>query len=199
MNECTFQTDWFSMHIPVWETHLGAMKSQPDIHALEIGCFEGRATCWLLQNILIHPTARITCIDPLESPKQFTDWASGNKVDIADLEVHFMHNINAIGATEKVTLHKASSRDILPQLTDQFDVMYIDGSHYTEDVAFDAKHAWPLLKKKGICIFDDYLLHEAFTLPDTVRPCDAIDAFLILYKDELETLRKDKQVIVQKK
>ncbi len=36
---------------------------RPGLRFLEIGCFEGRATVWMLTNVLTHPTCRIDVID----------------------------------------------------------------------------------------------------------------------------------------
>ena len=49
---------------------------------------------------------------------------------------------------------------MLPQLLDEdqkFDVIYVDGSHFADDVLTDGINAWRLLKQGGIMIFDDLL------------------------------------------
>ena len=47
-----FTTEWFKSHIFVWEQALQGFKNKPNLNFLEIGCFEGMATVWLLENIL---------------------------------------------------------------------------------------------------------------------------------------------------
>lgn len=43
-----------------------------------------------------------------------------------------------------------------PTSVQQFDLIYIDGSHMRVDVMMDAVLAWPLLKAGGVMVFDDY-------------------------------------------
>lgn len=58
----TFTSDFFKGNIPNWERWLAPFKGQP-VTALEIGSYEGRSACWLLENILTHPDARLLCVD----------------------------------------------------------------------------------------------------------------------------------------
>jgi hypothetical protein len=47
---------------------------------------------------------------------------------------------------------------LLPQLLEEkqeFDVIYVDGSHFADDVLTDGITAWRLLKKDGVLIFED--------------------------------------------
>jgi hypothetical protein len=47
-----FSQDWFSQHIPIWTRLLHEFKGKAGLRVLEIGTFEGRSTCWLLENIV---------------------------------------------------------------------------------------------------------------------------------------------------
>ena len=38
-----------------------------------------------------------------------------------------------------------------------FDLIYIDGMHYSQNVLFDAVSSFKLAKEGGVIIFDDYL------------------------------------------
>jgi len=60
----TFSQDWFTYNIPIWEKALADYKDKPGINYLEIGVFEGMSVLWMLENILTHPTAKVTGIDP---------------------------------------------------------------------------------------------------------------------------------------
>ena len=53
----------FIIQIPTWGKVLGPLKGKPDIHYLEIGVNQGRSAIWMLENILTHPTAKLTGID----------------------------------------------------------------------------------------------------------------------------------------
>jgi predicted O-methyltransferase YrrM len=60
-----FSYDWFSTRIPQWERQVaGRFAGKPGLRFLEIGSFEGRSACWLLQNVLTDPSVRLTCVDP---------------------------------------------------------------------------------------------------------------------------------------
>jgi len=48
------------------------------------------------------------------------------------------------------------SKEVVPSLKQKFDYIYIDGSHLYEDVKADIENSWPLLKKGGIMVCDDY-------------------------------------------
>jgi hypothetical protein len=60
---------------------------------------------------------------------------------------------------------------------------------------------WPLLKKGGILIFDDYL-YEDFNgkiLAEEEKPKKAIDAFLYAYKDYIDIIYDSYQCVIKKK
>ena len=44
-----FNEDWFSGHIPLWETLFADRKGCPRLAGLEIGSYEGRSASWLLE------------------------------------------------------------------------------------------------------------------------------------------------------
>jgi hypothetical protein len=52
----TFTQDWFSRSIPGWQFILSRMiQKTPHLRILEVGVFEGRSTCWLLENFCKTP------------------------------------------------------------------------------------------------------------------------------------------------
>jgi len=57
-----FSEDWVSENPATWNHILGPFKGKPNVHALEVGRFEGRSALWFLENILTDPTASITCV-----------------------------------------------------------------------------------------------------------------------------------------
>jgi hypothetical protein len=58
----TFIADWFSGNIASFWKHLKTLRGTP-CSILEIGCFEGRASTWLLQNIATSPDSRLLGLD----------------------------------------------------------------------------------------------------------------------------------------
>jgi predicted O-methyltransferase YrrM len=188
-----FTADWFSGHAENWRRYLGHLAGRAKLAFLEIGSFEGRATTWLLENILTHPTSRIDCVDTfLGSPEHL---AMG--IDLAGLEDRFDHNIRATGAARKVNKLNGRSGDCLRGLRPaSYDFAYVDGSHSARDVLEDAVLCFGLLKLGGLMIFDDYdwhLLHD-----DPQHPKVAIDAFLAIYAKELIIHDVDYQVVVER-
>lgn len=174
-----FTRDFFTNHISNWKKYLNLFAEKPGINALEIGSFQGISSCWLLDNILTHPSATITCIDPF--------WAS--------YERYFDANIAKTNASSKVLKLKGLSEKVLSSLTPNFyDFIYIDGNYASDVVLYDAVLSWKLLKVGGIIIFDDYLLSEKIDSPKR-----GIDLFLCWYQSTLEVIYKDYQVFVKKR
>lgn len=177
-----FTTDWFTMRIPKWREMLKPFKGQPDIHYLEIGVSEGRSALWMLENILTHPTAKITCLDIFINKTKYK---------------RFLSNLILSGFLDKAIMIKGRSQITLKTLPlNSYDIVYIDGSHTAPDVLADAVLSWDLLKKGGIIIFDDYMLD--WELPPQDRPKIAIEAFLRIHKNELQKLHQGYQIIVKK-
>lgn len=172
-----FHYNWFTHNIRVWQQQLQSFAHRA-IAILEIGSFEGMATCWLLDYILTHPAAKITCVD-----LYFQD--------------NFNHNIAQTNASHKVTKLSGNSHHILPTLTaNQYDIVYIDGSHQAEDVKQDATLAWDLLKLGGVMIFDDYLL----PMPENPHqePKIGIDTFLQSIAQKYKVLHQEYQLLIEK-
>lgn len=192
----TYQSDWFTAQIPLWEKYLNEYKGKEHISFLEIGSFEGRSAVWLLTNILTSSSAHLTCIDTFSGS---IENQTKHGIDLSQIEKNFDSNIKETGAADKVTKIKDySSRafQTLPILSQ--DVIYIDGSHTAPDVLSDGVMYFHLLKVGGIMIFDDYEWNEeGMTGLDTPQP--AIDAFLSIYEEKVEVLFKGIQVIIRKK
>lgn len=129
---------------------------RPNLNLLEVGSFEGMSTCWFIENVLTHPTSRITCIDiAFEGP--------------------FDCNVDQSGGGEKVTKLPGDSATLLRMLSpDSFDFIYIDGDHSCSAARTDAELAWPLLKRGGVIVFDDYGYDVALMGDD---PRSGIDGF----------------------
>lgn len=174
-----FTSDWHSLHIPVWETHLAEFDGRP-VRCLEIGSHEGRSAVWIAQHLLSHPEATLTCIDT---------WPD------ADAERRFDANIAETGRGTQVRKLKVDSWPGLLTQSTGFDIIYIDGSHEGRDVLTDAILAFRLLRSGGLLIFDDY---ENVPPSAWQPPRPAIDAFLLLWGDRLAVVHRAAQVIVRK-
>jgi predicted O-methyltransferase YrrM len=188
-----FKELWFDMNIVPWCVTFSRIFNRADaVRILEIGSWEGRSTLFLLT---YFTQGHLTAVDT---------WAGGDEYqynatpDLRDLEVRFDGNLAPCVA--RLTKRKGSSRHVLPQLLDEqqkFDVIYVDGSHFADDVLTDGIIAWRLLKQGGVLIFDDVL--SPFYLRAQANPAWAIKLFLKYHEGEYNILNAGYQVILQKK
>lgn len=181
----TTQPEWTnSWAVPyhgLWRKHLGKFVGV-EAHALEIGSYEGRSSCFFVGNILTHENSTLDCVDP---------WL------VPGTEERFQHNIDALGCRAKMHIHKGAS-DTLPLDGKEWSFVYVDGWHSAKAALFDAVRAWVSLKKGGVLIWDDY----QWCINEKKRvdcPKMAIDAFLNVCENELKVLHIGGQVIVEKK
>lgn len=185
--------DWYAIKIHVFLKGIGQMAGRASLSFLEVGCFEGRATTWILENLLTHTTDYIDCIDTFSG--SFEHHAMS--IDLPSLESRFDHNVALTGSAHKVTKFKGRSGDRLRELRlASYDIAYIDGSHYARDVLEDAVLCHGLVKPGGFLIFDDYNWDQLQGHPQ--HPRVAIDAYLAIYRDELAVRHVGYQVIVQR-
>ena len=193
-----YTSDWFSNTIVNFEYIKFNHKSDFN-RILEIGCHEGRSTCWMLQNML-SDTGTITCIDPFanyhinpftgEKPTEDRTWENRFRVNTAEVKKP-EQNIDVHVALSFPTLAKF----IVEQR--EFDFVYIDGNHCCDAVMADAVMAWSLLKPGGFMLFDDYLFEDE---PDVLdRGKIAIDAFCTSFSRQLDFYFINYQLAIRKK
>jgi hypothetical protein len=180
-----FTADWFSPAIPTWEKALASYVGQPDLRYLEVGVFQGRSLLWVLENVATHPSSRLTGVDLSAT--------------------YSAENVKLSGAADRIEMLEGRSQSVLRRLPeDSFDIIYIDGSHRGDDVLADAVLAWPLLRQGGTLIFDDYRWHtgegvnDSLVLPTELRPKEAIDAFVTLFRDQLTIVDRSHQLILRR-
>jgi len=177
-----FTTDWFTPQSPAWSEHvLPALPPSP--RWLEIGSFEGRSACWILDNV---PGIKVTCVDPFFDPTEPT---------FRDYESRF--DKNTAGRVEKV---KSRSLGFLASAIREgrvWDGCYI-GDHEAKSVLEDFVLAWHCVVVGGFIVFDDYPWqqppHRALQLP----PAPAVDSCLSIYASRIKVLHKGYQVILRK-
>jgi predicted O-methyltransferase YrrM len=184
-----FTQDWFSRSIPSWQFLLSRItQKRPHLRVLEVGVFEGKSTCWLLENFCKSPESAIVAID------SFQGGIEHKGMELATLRARFESNIAAVGSAAKVEIREGYS---LPQLvrlvaegTEPFDFISIDASHQAPDVLGDAVLGFQLLNPGGVMAFDDYLWSpmRPGTENPLLLPKAAIDAFTTLYSQKLRIL-----------
>lgn len=190
-----FTNTWFGPRISaVWD--LLFQGSQPS-RALEIGCYEGASTCYMIRRFARNHPLELHCVDT---------WTGGVEhqpgghfeTDMREVEARFDQNtriaLDAAGHPVELVKHKGASDGCLARLLvdkqhGYFDFIYIDGSHQAADVLCDAVLGFRLLKVGGIIAFDDFLWREPQASLNLLRcPKLAIDAFSTLHFDRLKAV-----------
>jgi len=187
--EYEFTDDGFSRNVSAWAQLTIHLKPA---RILEVGSFEGRSTCYLVENCSKLKAIEIYCVDT---------WEGGSGHDpnaLSDVERRFDRNVararqRSSHAASVKKIKKASTRalaEIFARQEAPFDLIYVDGSHRAADVLADAVLAFQLLRVGGIMIFDDYLWH---TEPEGEQdplgmPKPAIDAFINMFQRKLRVI-----------
>lgn len=155
---------------------------------LQIGAFTGDASIWLLDHF---PTSCLVDVDT---------WAGSDEPEHADIDwgaVEKVYNERTVAYRDSGRLFKrvGASREVLRQMTGQFDFIYIDGDHTPTGVLSDAVNAFRLLKVDGLLAFDDYrwLPHGG-----GMGPGLAVDAFRTVFAEELELIHLGAQAWFRK-
>lgn len=188
-----FSCDWFTPNTEgAWEEFASYMKYLP-IRALEVGCFEGRASTWMLMNLLLHPSSNLVAIDNFKCSAQ----RQGTNSNEATKEM-FVRNIEQTGSSRKVNLVEEPFEEYSLKLpNNSFDFIYLDGDHREESVLRDARECWRLLDEGGILVMDDY----GWTPPNYWlygHPSVAIEEFEKEVGQNATLLRKGYQAIYKK-
>ena len=185
-----FTVDWFSLHIPVWSQLLDQKRPS---RIVEIGAYEGRSTCYLIETCCIERRLDLWSIDT---------WEGGVDNDptvMGDVERRFDHNVAHArtkathpAAVEKMkSLSSAALAGLLAGGgAGTMDMVYVDGSHQAPDVLSDAVMGFALLKVGGLMIFDDYLWHIQPPLQkDPLNmPKPGIDAFMNIFMRKMNII-----------
>lgn len=167
--EPTFTTDWSDSiaHWPKLFAEL-CLVGRPGLRFLEVGCFEGRTTLWLLDHVLTGPGSSVVVIDPFGHDGQLE---------------RFTRNLGGNVGAGRATVRQGESGMVLREHTlGSFDFVYIDGDHSAQAVLADAVLAWPLLRPGAAVVFDDYWWPEKGPLDS---PGIAVDAFAACYAREI--------------
>ena len=194
MSDYQFTHNWFPWGPQIWPEIIQFLPTRKDF--LEIGSYEGRSTVWTIEHMM-EDGGEIVCIDTWEGGAEHTNG------EMDGSKVRFDNNIKVVREkfpNRNVSACTGRSVDWLAALIQekrQFDFIYIDGSHIAKDVLTDACMAWPLLKKEGLLVFDDYLWRIP-NMTTVQRPKIAIDSFVNIFESELAMVHNGYQLIVRK-
>jgi len=187
-----FSHTWFDGSIPLWVKLLSPMRdARPDAEMLEIGSWEGRSSVFLLG---FFPQGHLTAVDTWAGGDEHRDYEA-----LGEVERRFDRNVAQFGSC--VSKRKGSSSLVLAQLAAEkrecFDLVFVDGSHFADDVMLDAVYSWRLLRQDGIMIFDDYLWRfERYGWKR--NPAKAVNHFLGLVEGDFELLHVGHQLALRK-
>lgn len=181
-----YTNDWFVQNAYAWDDTLADLKGKP-IKGIELGCFEGRATVWLQENIFTHPDSMLDCVDIWQDAGVY------GPVPMSDVERRFRANTKEFKNLTIKKMHTAKYlRDARPA-----DFIYVDADHTAAGCLVDGVLSHLLLRPGGIIIFDDYLWAGLAHAPNVCR--GAIDAFMECFAEMYDVLYLGKQVILRKR
>lgn len=193
-----FTTDWFSWHVDIWKTIFSQTGIVPS-NVLEIGCYEGRSTVWIMENLMAGRDSLLVAVDA---------WSGADEAEqrrMAEVEARFDRNIAIASRRQpavRVEKAKGKSVDSLSALLSQgrknsFDFIYVDGSHKASDVLSDLVLAFYLCRAGGLIFCDDYLWEMSNDLPEA--PKLAIDNFVACFHRKLRIIpERNYQLYLQK-
>jgi len=127
----------------------------PNCRVLEIGVAEGNTMVELLKR---NPTLTYLGIDPWKWSIELTQPPHGlsqlkSQEDIDKWYEGVLRLLEDFDGRGEII--KGTSKEIIPQLTELFDVIHIDGDHTYEGCKWDIDNTISLLKEDGVMVIDD--------------------------------------------
>lgn len=155
---------------------------------LELGSHEGVAACYLIDSLGKNKPLEIHCVDVWDECEDVS------KEESKLIEARFDKNLSIAikNSKNKINLfkHKNKSHVILSEMIvngiNDFDLIYIDASHYAQNVLTDAVLSYRLLKTGGMIIFDDYLWSGDEDI--LYYPKIAIDSFVNVFSHDIKLI-----------
>ena len=188
-----FDYDWFTNHIPTWLKAFESSKfnKESSLQCLEIGSWQGMSAFFTLNYFY---NAKLSCVDIWKGSDEHQ---STNKLNIVN-SIEQVFDSNLILFKNRLSKFKLSSYEFFNNFyePEKYNLIYIDGSHHSDDVIVDAFKAFEMLKVGGIMIFDDYFWN--YYKEKICNPAGAINSFLRIKKHQLHIVCFDDQVVIRK-
>ena len=179
--------DWFTHNIN--NLDLIFKKKQlysKELSMLELGSYEGNSSVFFLK---YFQKIKLTCVDTFEGSIE-----QGNK-NFDKVFENFKFNTK--NYKDRVEVFRLKSKEFFKNTNDSnFDLIYIDGSHYAKDVFEDATNSFDVLNKNGYIIFDDFLWDFYENIND--NPIGGVKLFIKKNFFKLKIISIGYQIIIQK-
>lgn len=153
---------------------------------LEIGSHEGASACFLVDNLLNHEESTLTCVDPFDVNDSTSPVTN-------ETFILFESNILKSKWPSKVKLEKMYSSDFFKNVDQQYNLIYIDGSHLLPDITIDFENSLRLVAPGGIIWMDDYLGGGNYDIKNH------IDSLFRANEDKLEIIIQGYQIAFRRK
>lgn len=207
-----YHVDWFSEHASGWQAVLGGrgIEKKRGARALFVGCYEGQAVEWLLDNVMVGAGAEVVVVDDPEGDEKGACVSfRGNDVWNPGAHDALRHNMAVLAtrtrSKEKVRidlrLGPRSQADELRRMAagsrggKTFDVVYIDSRSSMHAMECGVL-AFPLLRPGGVMVFTNYTHGR---MHDYACPKRGIDGFLDAYAPAVRVLRPAFHLFLEKR
>ena len=188
MTNIILKTEWEH-----WDKYLSKFVGQK-INCLDIGAYTGEATCWMLNNLCGNPYSKVFSIDTWETTTEYDNYTN-------EVEKIFDQAIEKTGKENHHVKMKMPYNTALHNLKEGkfiiFDLIFINATHVKTDILTSAILSWDILNEEGILIFDDYKKLESKD-KNVNKNNIAIDSFVSVFENQLKTLYKETQYIIEK-
>lgn len=182
-----FSSGFTDVDLQVLARCLQPLQPLENLKALVMGSQDGRMTCWLLDNVLLHPTARLAYIYPIEASASEQTWLE-----------RFEANIAHTGVAEKVHKLAGVPRDVLrSQPYNSYQLIMISSVSTASELLELAVLSWSLLAVGGMILFTDYGL-DTRSGSTQLQLKSAIDAFSTVFFDKLKRLHQGNDILLEK-
>ncbi len=188
INKKNFSNKWFLNNFYIFNYFLPKDKNAK-FDYLEIGCFEGLSSLYVLSK---YNAVNAFLIDVWDMPNPNSKTLSNN---FDKVEKAFDENLSDYTFTKVKDDSVISMRKLLKE-DKSFDFIYIDGSHNGEDILSDAIEAFKILKKDGLIFFDDFLQYDKSR---DLQSYEGIEKFLTLYSNFLKIEYFQNNLVVRKR
>lgn len=187
--------DWFTTNIPYWLSVFEQFdfNKKENLKALEIGSWEGLSSHFFLSTL---QGATLTCVDTWAGADEHKSGDAATSQVLSKIESVFDRNLNAYQS--RLKKYKGTSYAYFNDhsFRNEFDFIYVDGSHHVDDVIIDAIRCFQMLKVGGVMVFDDYFWKY---YPNPIdNPASAVNCFLRLKKGAYRIQRLYYQMIIEK-